>query len=145
MGVFTRRWGALAAFWLSSTLPQIVSAAEPCKLLTAQELSQVLGASVSPKPAGTTGCLWEGNPIRVNIGLRDAKVWPRITATGPRITKTDVSGLGDAAQFSGMDNIWTLSVKQGASVIVLTVLGTKSADQQRSMEESPARLALKRL
>ena len=45
----------------------------------------------------------------------------------------------------GHANIWTLSVKQGANVIVLTVYGAKSPDQQRSAEESLARLALKRL
>jgi hypothetical protein len=81
----------------------------------------------------------------VSIVLRNATAWGGITAPGPNITKTDVSGLGDAAQFSGMQNIWTLSVKQGANVIVLTVYGAKSPDQQRSAEASLARLALKRL
>jgi hypothetical protein len=61
------------------------------------------------------------------------------------MTKTDVSGIGDAASLSGMQNIWTLSVKQGNNVIVLTVYGAKSPDQQRSSEESLARLALKHL
>jgi hypothetical protein len=61
------------------------------------------------------------------------------------MTKTDVSGIGDAASLSGMQNIWTLAVKQGNDVIVLTVYGAKTPDQQKSSEESLARVALKRL
>jgi hypothetical protein len=140
-----RRWGALVAFGLLAALPRVVSAADPCKLLTVQEVAQVLGNSVSPMPLGTTGCMWKGSPQGVSIALRDASAWPRITAQGPGITKTDVSGIGDAASSSGMQNMWTLSVKQGNNVIVLTVTGAKTADQQRSSEESLARLALKRL
>jgi hypothetical protein len=89
--------------------------------------------------------MWGGSPQQVSIVLRDATAWPRITAQGPGITKTDVSGIGDAAQFSGMQNIWTLSVKQGNNVIVLTVYNAKGPDQQRSWEESLARLALRHL
>jgi hypothetical protein len=153
MEVSACRWGALAAFGLLSTLPLIVRAAEPCKLLTVQEISQVLGASVSPTPVGTTGCLWKGNPQGVSIALRDAKAWARITAPGPGITRTTVSGLGDAASITGLDeaahpgqeNVLTLAVKQGANVIILTVLGVKGNERQRSSEESLARLALRRL
>ena len=147
-------WGAFAAFGLLSMLPQTVSAADPCKLLTAQEIGQVLGASISaPTPLGTTGCLWAGNSQRVSIVLRDATAWTRITMSVHGITKTSVSGLGEAASISGLDeaghqgkeNVLTLSVKQGGSVIVLTVYGVKGADRQRSSEESLARLALRRL
>jgi hypothetical protein len=126
-------------------LPQAVSAAEPCKLLTVQEIAQVLGNSVSPMPLGTTGCMWKGSPQGVSIALRDASIWARTIAPGPGITKRDVSGIGDAAQFSGVQDTWTLSVKQGNNVIVLTVHNAKSPDQQRSSEESLARLALRRL
>jgi hypothetical protein len=48
----------LAAFGLFSTLPLAVSAAEPCKLLTVEEISQVVGGSLSPSPLGSTGCFW---------------------------------------------------------------------------------------
>ena len=81
----------------------------------------------------------------MSIVLRDATAWARITAPGPRTTKTSVSGLGEAAEFSGMDNVWTLSVKQGSALIVLTVYGAKDPERQRPSEESLARLALRRL
>lgn len=122
-----------------------MSDAEPCNLLTAQEIAQVLRNPVSSMPICTTGCTWNGSPQGVNITLRNASAWPRITAQGPGISKTDVSGIGDAASFSGMQNMWTLSVKQGNNVIVLTVTGAMTADQQRSSEESLARFAIKRL
>src|SRR5271165_2505879 len=98
-----RRWGALAALGLLSTLNQVVSAAEPCKLLTVQEIGQVLGASVSaPTPQGTTGCLWAASSQRVSIVLRDATAWARLTA--PTSGKTNASGLGEAMQFSEAGN-----------------------------------------
>jgi hypothetical protein len=145
MEVFKRRWAMPLALALAFALPQAAGAAEPCTLLTVQEITQVLGNSVSPMPLGTTGCMWKGSPQYVSIVLRDASAWARTTAPGPGITKTDVTGIGDAAQFSGMQNIWTLSVKQGNNVVVLTVYGAKSPDQQRSSEESLVRLALKGL
>src|SRR5580698_3975027 len=96
-----RRWGRLAALGLLSTLPQVVSAADPCKLLTVQDIGQVLGAPVSaPMPQGTTGCLWTGTSQRVSIVLRDAKAWAQITASG-----SNASGIGDAMQFSNASGI----------------------------------------
>ncbi len=142
------RWGALAAFGLFSTLAQAANAAEPCKLLTVQEIGQVLNTSVSPpSPLGTTGCIWSGSAQRVSIVIRPATAWERITMPIPGITKTNVSGLGEAASISGIDNqnLLTLSVKQGANVIVLTVTGVNDTGRQRSAEESLARLALPRL
>lgn len=145
METSAHRWGAVVGFGLLAALPPIASAAEPCKLLTGEEISQVLGNSVSPMPLGTTGCMWKGSPQGLSIVVRDASAWARITMPGPGITKTDVSGIGDAASFSGVQNTWTLSVKQGNNVIVLTVNGAKNPDQQRSSEGSLVRLALKRL
>ena len=145
MKASARRWGVLVAFGLLATLPRIVSAAEPCKLLTVEEIAQVLGNSVSSMPLGTTGCMWKGSPQGVSIALRDASAWARTIMPVQGMTKTDVSGIGDAASLSGMQNTWTLSVRQGNNVIVLTVYGAKSPDQQRSSEESLARLALKHL
>jgi hypothetical protein len=92
--------------------------------LTGEEIAQLTGNPVSPMPFGNSGCMWKGSPQYVSIVLRDASAWARITMRGPGITKTDVSGIGDAAQFSdshGMPNFWTLSAKQGNNVIVLTV------------------------
>lgn len=153
MDVSSGPWRALVAIGLLVTMTRAVSAAEPCKLLTVQEVGQVIGASVSPTPLGTTGCLWTGTAQRVSIVLREATAWGRVTAPVHGITKTSISGLGEAASISGLDesahpgqeNVLTLSVKQGAAVIVLTVYGVKGTDRQRSAEESLARLALRRL
>jgi hypothetical protein len=135
----------LSAVSLLFALPQPAQAADPCNLLTPQEIQQVLGNSVSPAPIGTTGCMWKGTPQYVSIVIRPASSWSRIIMPVPNATKTDVSGIGDAASLSGMQNIWTLSVKQGNNVIVITVYNTKTPDQQKSSEQSLAKLALKRL
>jgi hypothetical protein len=126
-------------------LPRAARAAGPCDLLTVEEVAQVLGNTVSPMPVGTTGCMWKGSPQYVSIVQRTASAWQRIIMPVQGMTKTEVSGIGDAASLSGMQNIWTLSVKQGNNVIVLTVYSAKSPDQQRSSEESLARIALKHL
>ncbi len=145
MEASARRWATFVAFGLVFTLPRTVNAAGPCDLLTMKEIAQVLGNPVSPIPVGTTGCMWKGSPQYVSIVQRPASAWGRIIMPVQGMTKTDVSGIGDAASLSGMQNIWTLSVKQGNNVIVLTVYGARSPDQQRSSEESLARLALKHL
>jgi hypothetical protein len=91
MEVSARRWGALAAFGLLFTLPRAVNAAEPCKLLTAQEVGQALGASFSASPIGTTGCMWTAGSQRVSIVPRDASAWVRLTVPVNGINKTSVS------------------------------------------------------
>jgi hypothetical protein len=142
MKVSVRRWAVLTA------LPLALSAAEPCKLLTVEEITQAVGGSVSPSPLGSTGCFWKGSSQTVNITVRDASAWPRISAPGPGMTKTNASGIGDAAQYSaltGKDAAQTLSVKQGAKIIVLTVNGVKDAEKTRAVEASLAKLALGRL
>jgi hypothetical protein len=170
------RWGVLAAFGLWAAAPQNVNAAEPCKLLSSQEIGQVLGDSVSaPKALGNSGCIWAGSSKHVTILVRPLAAWARITTPDPGITKTSVSGLGEAASFSGTDksnagadksnpgadksnpgadksgsgaenpNLLTLSVKQGSNVFVVTVFGVTDAERERSEEESLARLALPRL
>lgn len=145
MEASARRWATFVAFGLLFGLPQAASAAGPCDLLTVQEIARVLGNPVTPMPVGTTGCMWKGSPQYVSIVQRPASAWGRIILPVQGMTKTDVGGIGDAASLSGMQDIWTLSVKQGNNVIVLTVYGAKSPDQQRSSEESLARLALKHL
>jgi hypothetical protein len=73
-----------AVLGLLSMLPQAAGAAEPCKLLSVQEIGQVLGASIAPPtPIGTTGCLWAGGSLRVTPVVRDATAWPRIAMPGP--------------------------------------------------------------
>jgi len=135
----------LAASALLFLLPWPASTADPCALLTTQEIQQVLGNSVTSTPIGTTGCMGKGTPQSMTIVLRPASAWASITTPVQGITKTDVSGIGDAASFSAMQNIWTLSVKQGNNVLVLTVYGAKTPDQQKSSEQSLAKLAVKRL
>jgi len=116
-----------------------------------QEIGHALGGSVSPPtPLGANGCLWKGSPGSLTLVLRSEATWARLTAPGPGVVKTNLSGLGEAASISHMEqatekNLQTLSVKQGANVIVLTIIGINDTERQRSAEESLARLALPRL
>jgi hypothetical protein len=134
----------LAAFALLLTLPQPASAADPCKLLTVDEIAHVLGNSVAAIPLGTNGCNWKGAPQGASIILRDASIWERTIAPSTILKKESVSGIGDAASFSGSQSQWTLSVKQGNNVLIVKAYNG-TADQQRSSEQALAKLALKRL
>jgi hypothetical protein len=138
------RFAILVASALLLTLPRPANAADLCKLLTVDEVVHVLGNSVSPAPLGTNGCLWKGSPQGVSIVVQDASIWPRTIAPSTILKKESVSGIGDAASFSGSQNQWTLSVKQGNNVLIVKVYNG-TPDQQRASEQSLARLALKRL
>jgi hypothetical protein len=134
----------------------VASAAEACGLLTAEEIGHALGATVSnTTPLGTTGCIWATNSSKVTLTLKDARDparWARVTTPFPGMTKSSISGLGDAAQITvaaeggnAKDAHATLSVKQGANIITLQVDGPKDPNQQSTLEQSLARLALARL
>jgi hypothetical protein len=127
------------------SLPRPACAADPCKLLTAEEVAPVIGSSVSPNPFGNNGCMWGSGLQRVILMLGDASAWSQIIAPAPHITKTEVSGIGDAAFFGGGFGTWTLTAKQGNEVISIVVIGAKTPDLQKSSEQSLAKLALKRL
>jgi hypothetical protein len=144
MKASTHRLAILLAFGLPLTLSRIAHAADPCKLLTADEVAHVVGNSVSTMPLGTNGCNWKGNPQGASIILRDASIWERTIAPSTILKKESVSGIGDAASFSGSQNQWTLAVKKGNDVFILKVYNG-TPDQQRASEQTLAKLALKRL
>jgi hypothetical protein len=134
----------------------VVCAAEPCKLLTVEEIGRALGATVSnTTPLGTTGCIWATDSSKVTLTLKDAKDpsrWERVTTPVPGVTKSSVNGLGEAAQIAvavesgnAKDAYATLSVKQGANIITLGVYGPKDPNQQSALEQSLARIVLGRL
>ena len=152
----TRRWAALGALALLAAVGRVASATEACKLLTVEEIGRALGATVSnTTPLGTTGCIWATNSSKVTLTLKDAKDpsrWARVTMPIPGMTKTIISGLGDAAQITvavengnANDAYATLSVKQGVNIITLGVYGPKDPNQQSALEQSLARLVLGRL
>jgi len=144
MKTSARNLVTLAAFGLLLTLSKPAHAADPCKLLTPDEVTHVVGNSVSATPLGTNGCNWRGNPQGASIILRDASIWERTIAPSTILKKESVSGIGDAASFSGSQNQWTLSVKKGNDVFILKVYNG-TPDQQRASEQTLAKLALKRL
>src|SRR5579864_5019908 len=143
-----RRWTAFALLGFMCAHAQAAVGVEPCKLLTADEVGKALGGPISATtPLGTTACIWASGAHRVNIVLRDAAAWARLTMPIQGINKTPISGIGDAAQVSdaGKEDAMTLSAKKGERVIVLTVSGLNDRERERSVAESLAKGALARL
>lgn len=150
------RWGTLGVLALLAAGNRVACATEACGLLTVEEIGRVLGSTVSnTTPLGTTGCVWATNSSKVTLTLKDAKDpsrWARVTMPVPGMTKSSISGLGDAAQITvavesgnAKDAYATLSVKRGANIITLGVYGPKDPNQQSALEQSLARLVLGRL
>ena len=113
--------------------------------------------------------MWLAGVARASVVLLPASAWtPTITPVSGMI-KRSVGGLGEAAGFSEAahpspvagchlalhelsagrrcpaESGLTLSIKQGANVVVVMVVGLKDAGREGSAEAALARLALTRL
>lgn len=124
----------------------------PCTLLSATEIGAELGAPMGAGEAtGSTGCQWiatrqVGAAIpRATLVFYGAGAWSGMTANFPRVTKTTVPGLGDAAVYATTGNLTTLSVKKGATVFVVRLYGVDGQSKQMAIEKALATAVLGRL
>jgi hypothetical protein len=125
------------------------AATEPCKLLTAAQVGDALGATFGAgEPIGTTGCSWTSQKphIIVTVSLWPPTEWDRIKAGSlPGTTTTPVSGLGDDAFYATVAQYTVLYVKKGQTVFLFKVYGVQDKTKQMSAEKALALDALKQL
>lgn len=146
-------WRSYGAFrWLIFALavPGIAGAApEPCKLLTAAQVSAALGANVGAgQPIGTTGCSWtSAKPHEiVTVSLWPPAQWDRLKAgTLAGTTNTPVSGLGDDAFYTSIAQYEVLYVKKAKTVYLFKVYGLADKAKQKSAEKTLAIHVMKTL
>ncbi len=120
---------------------------DPCSLLTAQQVTAVLGAPAGQGQAtGPKFCEWGpvGAPPmggkKVYLTLLSAQGFQgRITPINdPAVTKTPVSGIGDQANYGVMGKgPGTLAVKKGDVYFAVEVMGFP-AGQERAKETTLA-------
>jgi hypothetical protein len=124
----------------------------PCTFLTAAQVGGEVGTAMGAgEPTGSNGCQWiavaqMGSSIpRATLVFYGADAWSGMTANFPRVTKTTVTGLGDAAVYATTGNLTTLSVKKGNTVFVVRIYGIDGAEKQMAMEKALAEQVLGKL
>jgi hypothetical protein len=142
-------WLACGFLLASNTLMHSALAAnDPCSLLTAAQVSQVLGVAVGEgEPLGAKLCQWiqTGNPDRsgtkkVTLTMMDARGYSLRVMPVPSssITKQPVSGVGDQANFgTTAGKLGSLAVKKADTYFAVQVWGFPVSD----LEEKEKTLA----
>lgn len=140
---------ALCALTLGAMQPASTQGAtDRCSLLTPAAVSSAIGAKVEAgEPIFTTGCSWQSlKPhIVVSISVGDDAKYRMWTGSVLGVTKSNVSGLGDAAVAGTLGNLTSLWVKHGKNAFQLRVYGVPDSSKQLAIEETLARDVLKKL
>ncbi|HTC43633.1 MAG TPA: hypothetical protein VK696_01155 [Steroidobacteraceae bacterium] len=119
-------WQLIPAIIIASLICSDRLAAQtpaPCNLLTAAQVSAVVGASFGAGAPLGASCTWTAPHLIVTLSLKSAGDWQqsKSAGAGPGISKTPVGGLGDDA-FST-----TLGGNSGRTLETLTVLKGNTA------------------
>ena len=140
---------ALCALTLGAAhAPSAQGAADRCSLLTPAAVSSAIGANVEAgQPIFDYGCSWQSQKPHIIVSISvggDAKykMW---TGSVLGVTKSSVSGLGDAAVAGTLGNLTSLWVKHGKNAFQLRVYGVPDTAKQLAVEETLARDVLKKL
>jgi len=123
-------------------------AADRCSLLTPATVSSALGVNVETgQPIFNYGCSWQSlKPhIVVSISVGDDAKYRMWTGSVLGVTKSSVSGLGDAAVTGTLGNLTSLWVKHGKNAFQLRVYGVPDTTRQLAVEKTLARDVLKKL
>ena len=129
--------------------------ADPCSLLTPDQVSAVLGSKVEPgKAVGSKMCEWRlpNQPNSLNgkkaaLILQDSRAfaYAKMPVNDSTITKTPVTGVGDEAiQGTTAGKVTTLSVRKGDTAFTVHVTGFP-IDQAQAMEKTLALQILPKL
>ena len=148
------------ALWLCTATPalaggQIAPASDACTLLTAEQVSSVLGTPVEAGehivPNSVTSCGWMG-PGGASIGskkmvlsLLSARSFEAGKTPVKGVTETFAAGIGDEAYYISMPPFGTaLSVRKGSAHFQLRIAGFPSG-QVRTLERALALRVLERV
>jgi hypothetical protein len=139
-------WCVLLACSAQPGLAQ--GARDHCALLTQAAISKAIGADVQAgQPINTTGCSWQSlKPhIVVSISVGDAAKYKIWTGNVVGVTKSSVSGMGDAAEYGTLGNLTSLWVRHGNNAFQLRVYGVPDPAKQLAAEKALAADVLKKL
>jgi hypothetical protein len=110
----------------------------PCALLTQDQVSGTVGASVGAgSPIANTGCSWtttSGPRVVVSVSMQSEKMFDAVKSSNPpQTTKTSISGVGDEAVFTGVQGFSSLWTKKGTKFLLVRVYGLPVSDAQTKL------------
>ena len=119
--------------------PVAYSETAPCALLTQSQVSTVLGASVAAaSPIANTGCSWTTTGVpraTVTVSMQNQKMFAAAkSSTPPETTKTQISGLGDEAIFTGVQNFSSLWIRKGTTFLLVRIYGVPVTEGQTKLK-----------
>jgi hypothetical protein len=111
----------------------------PCDLLTKEQLTSVLGATVGGTAAiATTGCSWTTTApprVVVTVSLQSEKMFAAAKSSNPpNTTKAAVSGVGDDAVFTGTKGFSSLWVKKAGKFLLVRIYGLSVPEAQAKLK-----------
>lgn len=142
---------SLAVFLLATVpiMPQAAIAAAPgdaCALLTAGQISSVVGVSVGAgayvTPTFKKTCTWTGHDMIVTLFLESL---PFYQAGKRAPLASSASGVGDEAYYAGVGSTMSLVVKKGSAAFKVSVYAKIPADRKQAMEMTLARDVVSKL
>jgi hypothetical protein len=101
-------------------------------------VSTVVGSKAgTASPIADTGCSWQapGPPrVTVTVSLQSEKMFAGAKSSNPpKTTKSTVSGIGDEAIFTGVDNFASLWVRKGSTYLLVRIYGLPVKDAQAKL------------
>jgi hypothetical protein len=119
---------------VSAAAPPAIAAAEPCALLTMEQVSATMGVSMTAASPSPKGCIWDetskktGKRVFVNILSATGFTSGRTPLAGTE--KPSIAGVGDDAYYKYFTQprydkikVVDLDFKKGEAVIGIEVLG----------------------
>ena len=115
------------------------SESTPCALLTQDQVSTVVGTKVGiGSPIASTGCSWTttGAPrVTVTVSMQSEKMFAAAkSSTPPKTEKTSISGVGDEAIFTGVQNFSSLWVRKGTKFLLVRIYGLTVSEAQTKLK-----------
>jgi hypothetical protein len=111
----------------------------PCALLTQDQVSTAVGKTVGAgSPIANTGCSWTTagpGKITVTVSMQSEKMFDAAkSSTPPKTTKTSISGVGDEAVFTGVENFSSLWIRKGTKFLLVRLYGVALNDAQSKLK-----------
>ena len=110
-----------------------------CALLTQDQVSTAVGKTVGAgSPIANTGCSWTTpgpGKITVSVSMQSEKMFDAAKSSNPpNTTKTSVSGVGDEAVFTGVENFSSLWIRKGTKFLLVRIYGVPLSDAQSKLK-----------
>ena len=111
----------------------------PCALLTQDQVSTVIGASVAAgSPIANSGCSWTTKAapkVVLSVSMQSDKMFAAAKSSAPPdTTKSSISGVGDEAIITGAQNFSSLWVKKGAKYLLVRIYGLSASEAQTKLK-----------